>query len=250
MLNQTWLISSQIRLLTVQHVPPERVPAGGAVLFAGFSHPMCDVDYFMSRLGRRLVNNGVFVVQVDPRGHGDSYGELADVDLDTLREDINVVTDHFAGMFPKRLLLVGRGLAATLIAEQLGGRPQFSIAGICPYDLTPDAFGSCVHAGNAKEPSVDAFALFPGNDYYRLSDFDPRSVTALKALGAMPYSVHGSRLSRSLIRQLAVFDASSVLRNGRNSGTLLLEDPFMRAPEFQLKLLSELTRWAASHYTR
>jgi alpha-beta hydrolase superfamily lysophospholipase len=67
---------------------------GAVILLAGFSQPMCDVDYFMSKLARQLAGNGLFVAQVDPRGHGDSGCELANVDLDTLREDITIINQY------------------------------------------------------------------------------------------------------------------------------------------------------------
>jgi hypothetical protein len=242
--NQTWLVNGPIRLLTVQHFPRGGFPIGGAVLFAGFSQPMCDLDYFMSRLARQLTNHGFFVAQVDPRGHGDSCGRLEDVDLSTLREDINFVAQRFAALFPDLLLVVGRGLSATLIAEQLGGRPQFALAGISPYALPPNVISSCHYPGIEDGTTVDARVLFPGDDYVRLADFPSGCIAVIDALGTVPYNLHGAGISRSLISQLADFDAAASLRNGGNSNAFIPEQPFVRDPASQMKLISQLARWA------
>ena len=93
--NQTWLVEGSVRLLTVQHFPDVVLPIGAAVLLPGFSHAMCDLDYLMSRLARRLAAQGLMTVQVDLRGHGDSSSRLEDIDLDTLdRKSTRLNSSH------------------------------------------------------------------------------------------------------------------------------------------------------------
>jgi hypothetical protein len=205
--NQRWLIRGDARLLAVHHRPAEPVPAGAAVLWAGFSHPMCDADYFMSKLARQLAAGGLFVAQVDPRGHGDSPGDFADVDLDTLRDDIALVLDHYQACFPEGLLCIGRGLAAPLLAEVSAGRGLAGVAGVAPYCLPAGA----VHATSGGAPS-DAAELFPGRDYTAHTDFAEPAICLLNALGAVPYNLHGMRVSARLLEGLAGFDAPAALR--------------------------------------
>jgi len=207
MLNQRWLIRGDVRLLAVHHRPAEPVPVGAAVLWAGFSHPMCDADYFMSKLARQLAAGGLFVAQVDPRGHGDSSGDFADVDLDTLREDIALALDHYQARFPEGLLCIGRGLAAPLLAEAAAGRDLAGVAGVAPYFLPT---GAVPPAGNAAP--ADAAELFPGRDYTGHSDFAEPALCLLNALGTVPYNLHGMRVSPRLLQGLASFDALAALR--------------------------------------
>jgi pimeloyl-ACP methyl ester carboxylesterase len=208
MIHQHWILNGNIRMLAVQHRPTGVYPAAVAVLFAGFSHAMCDVDYFMSRLARQLVELGFLVAQVDPRGHGDSPGDFSDVDLDTLRADIAAALDHYARTYSKNIVCIGRGLSASLLAE-LSSDAVLGVAGIGPYALE----GALVrtHLATLDRVEGDAFDMFPGNNYSDLSDFSPAAARIIHALGALAYNLHGLRLSERLLGGLAGYDAQAVL---------------------------------------
>ncbi|MCC6558909.1 MAG: alpha/beta hydrolase [Polyangiaceae bacterium] len=261
-----------MRLMCVQHSPAEPMPVGAAVLLAGFSHPMCDVDYFMSRLARELARSGLFVAQVDPRGHGDSAGELADVDLDTLREDIALAADHYSRRFPGSLLCIGRGLIATLLAEASGAGFLLGVAGVAPYCLDPEVIREHLRGVPPGAREKDASDVFPGDDYVDLRDFSDSSRCALHALGAVPYNLHGARLSGRLLRGLCELDALSALRRADAGSSLWLlpdgkepadltpvelgaasaypppslyrDEPLPRSPALQRTVIERLTQWA------
>jgi pimeloyl-ACP methyl ester carboxylesterase len=239
--SQTWLIEGSVRLLTVQHFPEMVLPIGAAVLLSGFSHPMCDLDYLMSRLARKLAAQGLRAAQVDLRGHGDSTGRLEDVDLDTLREDINTVAAHFARMFPDQLFFIARGLSGTLLTEQLAARPNIAVAGISLFELPPQLMRSHLESTARPGETLDTCDLFPGRDYVQLSDFAGSSIAIIDALGTVPYHLHGASISARLARQLAQFDAGAVLRRGRESGLLFHEAQFLREAAFQARLVERLS---------
>lgn len=256
--------------MSVHHRPAEPVPLGAAVLLAGFSHPMCDVDYFMSKLARQLARNGLFVAQVDPRGHGDSPGDFADVDLDTLRRDIELIVDHYLARFPGNLLCMGRGLTASLLAEVSAREGLLGVAGVAPYCIPPQVIQR--QWTEVDTSSRDAFTVFPGNDYVAHKDFSEAALCTLHALGAVPYNLHGLRLSERFLEGLAQFDALPALQRAEAAHGLWLtrderdptalttlrfdassthpplatyrDAPLSRHPAFHRTVISRLTEWA------
>ena len=270
MLHQNWLVRGEVRLLSVHHRSPEVVPLGAAVLLAGFSHPMCDVDYFMSKLARALAQSGLMVAQVDPRGHGDSPGDFSDVDLDTLREDIAIIIDHYANRFPGSLLCIGRGLVAPLLAEVSRVKGLLGVAGVSPYCIPPQLVER--HLTEVDATSSDACAVFPGNDYVARSDFSDSALCVMNALGAVPYNLHGMGISQRLLEGLTHFDPLAalgqaaadrslwLLRGGDDPDALLpvrfdasspypplttyRGDPLPRNPAIHRTVISRLTEWA------
>lgn len=270
MLHQNWLVRGDVRLLSVHHRSPEVVPLGVAVLLAGFSHPMCDVDYFMSKLARALAKCGIFVAQVDPRGHGDSPGDFADVDLDTLREDVEIIIDHYSMRFPESLLCIGRGLAAPLLAEVSATKHLLGVAGVSPYCIPPQLVER--HLTEVDATSNDAFESFPGNDYVALTDFSDSALCVMNALGAVPYNLHGMGISQCLLEGLTHFDPLAalgqagadrnlwLLRGGEDPDelspvrldassaypplTTYRGDPLPRNPALHRTVISRLTEWA------
>jgi pimeloyl-ACP methyl ester carboxylesterase len=214
MITQQWIRLRKSRLLTTEHWPDEFAPAARVVLLPGFSHPMCDADYMMSKLARRLSERHFAVTQVDLRGHGDSPYPFDEVDLDMLREDVEALSRHYRTDYFDRTFFIGRGLTATLIAECARGSHIAGIGGIAPYCLVPE-----FAAQFSSESPKDAWDIFPGNDYINHSDFDENACCMLNALGAVDYNLHGMRISQKLMAGLAEFDARAALEKtaSRNS---------------------------------
>jgi len=210
MLQQRWIVKDLIKLLSVIHQPQEEIHLGKVILLAGLSHPMCDMDYFMSRLARNLVSNGFRVAQVDLRGHGDSPQHFSEVNLESLRKDISMIINYFHNQYSENLYVVGRGLTATLLAEMAEVELVAGVAGIAPYCIHPKYLESKREL--VVSPEFDTIELFPGDDYVQFSDFDSIDHGILNALGAMSYNFHGLEMSASLVDQLADFDSLTTLK--------------------------------------
>jgi pimeloyl-ACP methyl ester carboxylesterase len=212
MVTQCYIGCGNTTLAAEIHRPEAvRKAKAAVVLAAGFSQPMCDVDYFMSKLSRRLCDLGFFVLQFDPRGHGDSSEDIGDITLKTLYCDFEQAINFAAKQSDSEVYCVGRGLAATVFAG-LSHLPLITgVAGINPFCVTGvecsriwDGIGSGV---------FEATDLFQGSDYVAYTDFDSEKVGFCNALGALVYNLHGQVLSGDLLAELKSYDAPEVLRN-------------------------------------
>lgn len=264
MLCQNWIVKGSSRVLTVNHWPDVPIPMGAVVLLPGFSHAMCDMDYFMSRLARQLCNRGFFVVQADLRGHGDGAGEFSDINFQTLEEDIRLLIDHYKNGISDQVFCIGRGLMATLLAAFATDACITGIAGVGPYCISPETVQPVSEKITAT--TFDAYEAFPGRDYVKFTDFTEDSLCMLNALGAVPYNIQGMEMSRQLLKDLASFDALSTLQNtrckklwlfpGEKRGStrsvsftqvsqkeLFHRSPLPREPRSQLAFQAALTDW-------
>ncbi len=220
MLCQNWIVKDKSRVLTVSHWPDVPIPMGAVILLPGFSHAMCDMDYFMSRLARQLCSRGFFVVQADLRGHGDGAGEFRDVSFRTLEEDIRLLVNHYRNGISDQVFCIGRGLMATLLAEFAADAGLSGIAGIGPYCIAPEVAGPFAEKMQAE--TFDAYHAFLGKNYVNLSDFDEGSLCMLNAMGAVPYNIHGMEMSGQLLKDLSEFNALQSLQNTNCSNKLWL----------------------------
>lgn len=206
---QGWIIHKGGFLSLISHWPRDQRPNLGVVLAAGFSQPMCDTDYFMSKLARRLANSGTYVLQFDMRGHGDSSGELEDVTLQSLREDLQVAVDYARQQTGEKTLCIGRGLSLTLMAELVNISAADGTAGINPYCLKPYEVKK-TWEGLCSE-KYELSDIFEGTDYAALSDFSPEKIAFFDALGADIINLHGQRISGQLFEELKSYAPDSVL---------------------------------------
>lgn len=224
MISQQWIGKGAVRMLCTEHWPDDFAPAARVVLLPGFSHSMCDADYMMSKLARRLSERHFAVTQVDLRGHGDSPFPFHAVNLSVLREDIETLISYYQDDYCERLFFIGRGLTATLLAAYTQHAQLAGIGGIAPYCL-PAGFASYFTL-TKQNKHTDAWNIFPGNDYIHHSDFGDKSRCMLNALGAIDYNLHGMNLSTELIEDLAGFDAqAALLHNGNKNTCWLYCDP-------------------------
>ena len=203
------------RLFAIIHHPAANVKNQCILMISGVSLPMCDIDYFMSRFARHLCRQGFHVMQMDIRGHGDSYGNLEDVTIDTIREDmsegINFLRDSQLG----NVYIVSRGLNAALSAEFAEGGKVNGVAGIGPYCL----LGSSVQqlwSGLISKNYYTGIELVPGNDYRTLTDFDKDKLAFFSALGARLRNILGQVISARFLNEIWQYDPCDMLNLTKN----------------------------------
>lgn len=97
---------------------------------------MCDMDYYTSKLAKLLVKNGIYCLQVDIRGHGDSLGELQNVTLYAIKEDILNAIAFLSKHGVEQVLCIGRGLVGNLMLEISDIDPIIGVCAINPYRIT------------------------------------------------------------------------------------------------------------------
>lgn len=132
---QKWLISKGKRVLVTCHVPATGNQTC-VLLLAGFAQPMCDIDYFMTRLAHTLVKNKYYVMQIDPYGVGDSEGDIENVTLLTLKEDVKVAINYLQEMKFEKIVCISRGIMS-LILDNVVYQNQYKCKNIyiCPLNI-------------------------------------------------------------------------------------------------------------------
>jgi esterase/lipase len=194
-------------LFGVCYWPKSKRVKAGVVTVPGFSQPKCDVDYFMSRIARRLVDEELFVLQLDPRGHGDSPGNLEDVTLDSLRADIKSGIEFIRNNVSEEIDIYGisRGLNATLLTEEMGLK---GIAGVSPYCL--------------EKTIIEGIWGSFEKGVYEISEIASTNEREIKAffdsVGARETNVYGQKISTTILKQLMIYDAGRTLNKYGNNG--------------------------------
>lgn len=246
MLSQGWIRSGDQSLAMVLRWPDKRDCNLGAVLISGFSQSMCDTDYFMSRLARRLVSEGIYVLQVDPRGHGDSPGNLEDVTLDMLRADIRSAFTYAAEQWNtrrdthrvSRLMGVGRGLTATLMAEVSLDLELDGIVGIYPYCLDPAAVKDL--SQKIRPGIIDTADILTGKDFSYFTDFDHDWMAFFDALGSgFLYNLIGQKVSTGILQELINYHPALMLTSQPETKLWLM--PAHEVPEGYCSFIPEET---------
>ncbi|MCL6588817.1 MAG: hypothetical protein K6U80_02585 [Firmicutes bacterium] len=233
MLSQCWVRSGEQALAAVVCHPEGSKFKAGAVLAAGFSQPMCDSDFLMAKLARRLAGEGLYVLQVDPRGHGDSPGSLEEVTLAALREDLRSAISFAAEQSGAKILGIGRGLSALLLAEPDLHPRLFAAAGIAPYCLAPEAVRELF--SGIGPGIVDTAMMLNGQDFKRFSDFNPKVRAFFDALGAgLLLNLIGQKITGEILHELMNYEPVQVLQTNP-------EDRFWLIPDENAP--NRMTRW-------
>ncbi len=222
MISQLWINNKGYSLMGISHWPESGSIKAGAVLMAGFSQPKCDEDFIMSKLARRLADEGIFVLQFDPRGHGDSSFMLEDVTLGTIREDIKSSIEFVKGIAGANIFGVGRGLSAAILAETAGYVGLKGVAGISPYCL--DKLISKEIWGHMKPGVYEAAEIVDRSEYDKCAFFE--------ALGAKMGNLLGQRISSEMINELVQFEVPDIMLAYGEKGLWLFYD---KDSEFEIK---------------
>ena len=209
---QCWIPCKNKSLFSVCYQPKKDIKAG-VIIVPGFSQPKCDVDYIMSRLARRFEENGIFVLQMDPRGHGDSPDNLEDVTINTIREDIKYGIWYLKNSLNKNVPIYGvsRGLNAAILAEnhQLNG-----VAAISPYCLNPKNIETIW--GNIDEKVIEISDVISKNTVMIKAFFD--------STGSRETNYLGQKISVELLNELKEYSSIENLCYWNNKGLWLFYD--------------------------
>ena len=117
MISQIYIKSVGTYILCMERVGCKmKEPEGVVVLLPGFSQSCCDIDYFMTNLANELIQMDYVTIQVDLCGHGDSYGELSELSINVIEENIICVYEYVKRTWMnKPIFAVARGFYGNLL---------------------------------------------------------------------------------------------------------------------------------------
>jgi len=200
LITQKWLVKNNKYLLGVSHYPDSRIIKGAVLIFPGFSLPMCDVDYFTTKLARRLVKKEMYVLQLDPFGHGDSSGSLSEVTLESLRDDALTGLEYLQKIHKSNVFCVGRGLMANIFAEAAELPFIKGTIGINPVCIDPDVIKKLWE--KTEVGVYECSKLLPGSEYSNLTDFSRDKLAFFEAIGARMRNIHGQYINTEIFKAM------------------------------------------------
>lgn len=115
MISQQWFFSNNRSLLGVLRIP-KRESKDAVLILPAFSQPMCDVDYFMTRMAKMFAEDQIATLQFDPTGHGDSSNRLVNATVDILKEDINNAINYLRSFGFQNISIITRGIMVNISA--------------------------------------------------------------------------------------------------------------------------------------
>jgi hypothetical protein len=199
---QFWLNASKTYLSGVRHTPTKGKRNVAALLISGFPQSMCDIDYFMSRLARKLCEKGNNVFQIDPIGIGDSSGLLEEVNCKTIKESLYHGITYIQKQGFNKIFCISRGLPATLfatIAENL-------FYGVYIIGLNPYYGRQKLDLALLTKKSYELMELY--------QIFTPKQVNLfLNDIGAKTSNLSGQRISYELIKDIMEIEPDKYVRN-------------------------------------
>ena len=221
MISQKWIHSGKSELMCITRYN-EKCNKYCVILLAGYSLPMCDVDFFMTRLADSFLEAGIFSMQVDLTGTGDSSGELYQLNVKKAKEDIENIYKYAMRMGFEHIGFVSRGLSALIVSDLEHHLDyDFNIA-INPYHLSREYIKNNIDYVNSKKFKSSDF--LQGTDYSNFSDFNKDRLIILLALGARIRNVHGQCLSGDLFNELREINARKILQTSNKSIYLFVDN--------------------------
>lgn len=245
-MTQCWISSNNKALLGIKYNTRISNPQVGALLVAGFGQPMCDADYFMSKLARRLASFGICVLQIDPVGHGDSQGNLEDVTLSSYYSDLKASAGYMLN-FVSNVFCIGRGLSATLFSKVSVELPLLGVAGIEPYCVNGKEVATIWK--DIKDNFFEVDEIIQGNIHMQGFDLKNEKVTFFGALGADVENLQGQRMSSRLINDLKEFDPYNEIKACKSKSHWILAKGFDSTEITIWKLPSEKKYSTVSDYS-
>jgi hypothetical protein len=104
-------------MLGVSRYPDSKPAQKAFVLLPGFSQNMSDLDYFMSRLAKKLVALNHFVLNIDLPGHGNSDLGSEELTWSILTDGLISALNYAQNEVEDSVILITRGLFNVLCYE-------------------------------------------------------------------------------------------------------------------------------------
>jgi pimeloyl-ACP methyl ester carboxylesterase len=193
------------------------------VTFAGLGQSMSEKNYLFSNLRKKFAEFGLWFVQFDYRGHGDSAGELGEASLSTMVSDALVVLEDVTrDRKPKCIYLVGNALGAIISMHTALHFREITKIHCNPLLISPplakipksfDIIPAETLNQLREDKAIDSKLLFPGSDYYTLSNFDLQQYDYCQRLGGHMLYLHGQRLSWDLISEIDQIDLHKLIQS-------------------------------------
>lgn len=168
---------------------------------------MCDQEYFMSKMARRLASKGFYAIQIDTRGHGDSSGDFKDITAERFCEDVSLAIKYIKDNLAETIFCVGRGVSATLLSLATGNDVK-AIVGVNPLIFNLNSVKKILNPiveGNQEISTL--FKMVTSNNYVTEEEYS--LLTALIDLGV----IESNRSSRQLLRELLNMDLNIIYNN-------------------------------------
>ena len=138
MIHQQYIFSEKGSIFLVERIPNKSYD-WVTILMPGFSQSISDRNYFYSELSDELLEDSIATIQFEPLGHGDSFGELFELDSDTVKKNIISIIEYTKKNFNnKKICFICRGVYSNLFfVEELKNEVKL-IIGINPVYMSKD----------------------------------------------------------------------------------------------------------------
>lgn len=204
MKNQTFLASINEGELTfcLDYLKEGKDDKTAIMLISGFSEPSCDMDYYMSKMAKYLFQQGNNVFQMDLFAHGDSTGNSEDITISRLMNSITDVINHIICNGFSSIILVSRGLMATLISDRFAECQIIKkIIAINPWYFPPDKSKEICKAIDNNYISFSKIKQGYCKELEELPQYMKDIINVYSELG-----VFNQNISQDFLRELLNFD--------------------------------------------
>ena len=174
---------------------------GAVLLIPGFSQSMCDIDYFMTKLANMLNDQGYATMQIDICGHGDSYGDLAVLNCETVKKNIASAYEYLKEWCNRKPIIgVARGLYANILCvNNLSSMFNYIIG------INPVIAKLCIDDSKCKKNKICNFSDLIAND--EMYDY------LFTLLGAEKTNIIGQRINTSFIYEALYYINNALFPN-------------------------------------
>lgn len=216
MILQNFIKCDNNNLFSLEYFHDNRSKKDPILVISGFSEPMQDHEYFMSKLSRNLYRNNNYVMQLDLYGHGDSSGSVSDISLEIIKNNISKAIEHIQTIegTDKSIIIISRSLMSTILADIFNNdfRVKY-IIGINPY--YPDPVKAKLLCTYIRDNIIEYNTLIQGycKNMYNLEMGIQESINQLSELGLF----QGQYVSKEFVIDILLKDYTIALSSKQNT---------------------------------